>query len=89
MTQVKGDADPALAVEQMLDDLCVTNGYCLPPSAQQALQASPPETVEAFTRAVLIAGGLDPELIDPKQQQALQAAIQRWFELRPVLGSRE
>jgi hypothetical protein len=83
-----GDDDLVLAVEQMLYDLCVTGGYCLPPSAQEALLSAPPATVEAFTDAVLAAEGLDPELANREQRRALQAAIQRWFELRPVLGSR-
>ena len=51
--------DPALAVQRLLDDLCVKLGFCLPPAERQRLEEDPPANVDAFTDAVLAAEGLD------------------------------
>ena len=52
------------STELLLDRLCTELGFCLPPAERARLVASPPTTVEDFTKAVFIAEGLDPELAD-------------------------
>ncbi|MFI0481664.1 hypothetical protein [Actinomadura sp. 9N215] len=43
----------------LLDDLCVRLGFCLDPTDQAALRASPPTNVDSFAEAVFRAEGLD------------------------------
>ena len=50
------------AVQQLLDELCVRLGFCLPPAAQVRLVRDPPADTTAFTDAVFAAEGLDPAL---------------------------
>jgi len=49
-------------VRELLDQLCIRLGYCLKADARNLLIASPPTNAVAFTRAVLAAEGLDPDL---------------------------
>ena len=51
-------------IEALLDELCVTLGFCLPPDEKAALRTGPPPGVDAFTEAVIRAEGMDPVLID-------------------------
>jgi hypothetical protein len=57
---------PTTRVEALLDDLCLTYGYCLPPDHYEALLADPPQDVEALVYAVLVAEGEIPEGHDPR-----------------------
>ena len=50
----------ASEVNDLLRNLCVDLGFCLPPRAVSHLQNSPPEDIVSFTDAVFIAEGLDP-----------------------------
>lgn len=50
--------------ELLLDRLCRELGFCLPQDERARLVASPPTSVHAFTDAVFVAEGLDPELAD-------------------------
>ena len=52
------------ATELLLDRLCTELGFCLPPTERARLEASPPTSVQAFTDAVFVAEGIDPELAD-------------------------
>jgi hypothetical protein len=54
--------DREIAVQQLLDELCVKLGFCLPPDTQRRLRESPPLDVDSFTDAVFEAEGLDPVL---------------------------
>jgi hypothetical protein len=49
------------SVEWLLDDLCESLGFCLPPDARRRLAQRPPSGIDAFTDAVFLAEGLDPE----------------------------
>ncbi|MCG8555447.1 MAG: hypothetical protein MJD61_09205 [Proteobacteria bacterium] len=49
---------------QLLNDLCVELGFCLPPADVERLAAAPPTDVLAFTDAVLSTEGLSPETAD-------------------------
>jgi len=51
----------ATKVERLLSELCVELGFCLPPLEQARLQNSPPQDVDAFTDAVFLAEGLNPQ----------------------------
>ncbi len=51
-------------VKQLLDDLCVHVGFCLPLADQLRLQDSVPSDPDAFTDAVFRAEGLDPSTAD-------------------------
>ncbi|UQU63310.1 hypothetical protein COUCH_30510 [Couchioplanes caeruleus] len=44
-------------VEQLLYELCVGYGFCIPPEDQRRLRETPPLGVDAFTDAVLKADG--------------------------------
>ncbi len=51
-------------VRQLLDDLCVHLGFCLPPLAKSQLEEMPPDDPDAFARAVFTAEGLNPDWVD-------------------------
>ncbi|MEX0734236.1 MAG: hypothetical protein WD944_01365 [Steroidobacteraceae bacterium] len=51
-------------VKALLDRLCVDLGFCLPPQEQHRLSQNPPSDIIAFTEAVFIAEGLNPEYAD-------------------------
>jgi hypothetical protein len=58
--------DIAAELQRLLDELCVRDGFCLPPSAQEQLrQTRPPFDVDEFTDAVFLAEGMDPRLYKP------------------------
>lgn len=58
------EASPEATLEAVLDELCVTFGFCLAPSAKEALRTDPPSDAFAFTDRVITAEGLDPITID-------------------------
>jgi hypothetical protein len=66
-------------MEALLDDLCRTYGYCLPPDEQEALLANPPQDVDAFVDAVLVAEGEDPALYDKRMRLELSDVIRDWL----------
>jgi hypothetical protein len=45
-------------VEQLLTELCIGLGFCLPPAEIRHLCESPPKTVDSFTDAVFDAEGM-------------------------------
>jgi hypothetical protein len=51
-------------VRQLLDELCVDMGFCLPPLARSQLEQMPPGEADAFARAVFVAENLNPEVAD-------------------------
>ncbi|MDT0545923.1 MULTISPECIES: hypothetical protein [Streptomyces] len=48
------------AVHELLYELCVDLGFCLPPHEQRRLREAPPADADEFTDAVFRAEGLDP-----------------------------
>jgi hypothetical protein len=70
---------PATRVEALLDDLCRNYGYCLPPNEQEALMADPPDELDAFVDAVLIAEGEDPALFDRRLRLELSDVVRDWL----------
>jgi len=77
----------AVDVAQLLNDLCVRLGYCLPPDAQQRIVSDPPTSVDAFTDAVVEAEGLDPVLMATEQRQQVRRMVAAAFG-EPVRPSR-
>ena len=45
------DDDRGAAVQALLDELCVTLGFCLPPAEQRRLRDAPPADPDAFAEA--------------------------------------
>jgi hypothetical protein len=60
-----------LEVQRLLDKLCVDLGFCLPPQEQVRLSANPPDDVCAFTDAVFLAEGLNPQSADRHTYRAV------------------
>jgi hypothetical protein len=55
----------ARETDVLLDKLCATLGFCLPPNAYDALKGSPRADINGFTDAVFVAEGfLDPSTVD-------------------------
>jgi hypothetical protein len=48
-------------VETLLGQLCVDLGFCLPAESQDVLIDNPPSDPQAFTDAVFVAEGLNPQ----------------------------
>ena len=48
-------------VQLLLNELCVVLGFCLPRDAQARLEQNPGSDIDAFTDAVIMAEGLDPQ----------------------------
>jgi len=69
---------------QLLDDLCVQLGYCLPPEDRQRIIASPPLSIDAFTDAVMEAEGLDPVLMDSQQRWQVRRLVADAFGEPPM-----
>jgi hypothetical protein len=62
-------------VRNLLDELCVKLGICLPPPALRRITNCPPPTVDRFTDVVMRAEGLNPiDVILRRQVRAVVAA---------------
>ena len=62
-------------IGSLLDNLCVTFGFCLPPDAKETLCTFPPEGVHAFTDAVIRAEGMDPETLDTDLRRSMREMV--------------
>ena len=71
--------DCTVDVGQLLNDLCVRLGYCLPPDDQQRIISDPPTSVDAFTDAVVTAEGFDPVLMATEQRQQVRRMVAAEF----------
>ena len=61
--------------QQLLDDLCVRLGFCLPPEDSKRLRESPPADPLSFTDAVFRAEGLDPDTTDRHLYRQVRNAV--------------
>jgi hypothetical protein len=66
----------------LLDQLCADLGFCLPPEEQERLILSPPATINAFTDAIFVAEGLDPELADKRLWRQVRDRVTTYFSDR-------
>lgn len=69
----------AMDAGQLLNDLCVRLGYCLPPEDQREIVNNPPTSVDAFTDAVIVAEGLNPFLMATEQRQEVRRMVAAAF----------
>jgi len=51
---------PPDKIAELLTELCVVLGFCLPPDAITRLKSEPPSDADKFAAAVIRAEGLDP-----------------------------
>ena len=51
---------PPDKIAELLTELCVVLGFCLPPDAITRLKSEPPSDADEFADAVIRAEGLDP-----------------------------
>ena len=65
--------------ELLLDRLCTDLGFCLPPAEHARLVESPPTSVRAFTDAVFLAEGLDPQLADKRLWRQVRDRVAEYF----------
>jgi hypothetical protein len=70
---------PETRVEALLYDLCATYGYCLPPDEQEAILADPPQDLDSFVDAVLVAEGEDPSFFDKRMRSDLSDVVRDWL----------
>lgn len=68
------------ATARLLDTLCVRLGFCLPPVEMHRLCQHPPADVQAFTDAVFIAEGMDPELADRHLYRQVRDLVRMAFD---------
>jgi len=60
--------------------LCVMHGYCLPPDEQPTIINDPPQDVDAFVDAVLLADGhQNPSLCDKQTRLYLSELVREWL----------
>jgi hypothetical protein len=72
LAEVK-NASIKLALQKVLDELCVELGCCLDPAENARPRRDPPEGVDAFVDAVVRSEGIDPMYIDTDLKRLLQA----------------
>jgi hypothetical protein len=64
----------------LLDKLCIALGFCLPPTAYDALTEKPSSDINEFTNAVFIAEGfLDPSTADRHLYRQVRAMVTQAF----------
>jgi len=63
----------------LLHELCVDLGFCLPPDDQLRLLEAPPDDVDEFTDAVMVAEGLEP-IYGADLRLAVRARVARHFQ---------
>lgn len=71
----------------LLNDLCEQIGFCLPPKKREKLESNPPGDVDGFARAVCIAEGLNPDLLERKIYRRVRDIVATAFE-RAASGKR-
>jgi hypothetical protein len=71
---------PETRVEAALIELCVVYGFCLPPDEAEALLADPPQELDAFVDAVLVAEGFPTaDLCDAKTVGWVRGVLRDWL----------
>jgi hypothetical protein len=63
--------DRTVAVQRLLDELCVELGFCLRSRERTQLLQSPPTDPDEFTDAVFAAEGMDPRLFPQLRSQVM------------------
>jgi hypothetical protein len=68
------------STEKLLDKLCTELGFCLHQSERDLLIALYPTSVKAFTDAVFVAEGLDPQLADRRLWRQVRDLVSKHFD---------
>jgi hypothetical protein len=71
-------------IEALLGALCVELGFCLSPDASNQIVDHPPETDDAFARALFAAEGLDYET---DAREGLKAAVREMVQRHRIAAS--
>ena len=66
-------------VDYLLTKLCVDLGFCLPPGVWANFQEMPPNDIDSFTDAVIVAEGLDPGYIDRSLRSEVRQLVAESF----------
>jgi len=69
-------------VEALLNGLCETAGFCLPPHAREQLCLNPPDGATELANAVLRAEGFDPATMDRQLRRSVADFVANWHERR-------
>jgi hypothetical protein len=80
---LRADEERVLTESQvisLLKNLCIDLGICLNADVAETLEANPPRTIDAFTRAVFRAEGLDPSLADRRLYDQVRTAVALAFD---------
>jgi hypothetical protein len=80
---LRADEERVLTESQiirLLESLCIDLGFCLPANVAQTLESNPPRGIDAFTRAVFKAEGLDPALADRRLYDQVRRAVALAFD---------
>jgi hypothetical protein len=72
-------------VEQLLVELCIDLGFCLPPDEIRQLCQSPPKTVDSFTDAVFEAEGMG-DMSDTDLRRQVRDVVARHMSRWPGEG---
>ena len=56
----------------------MTYGFCLPPDARHELIDNPPDDLDAFVDAIIVAEGFDPALCDPRFRLWISESVGDW-----------
>jgi hypothetical protein len=67
-------------VNDLLYELCVQLGFCIPPDDAMRLAESPPEDVRSFVDAVIAAEGLDPATYDRRIYRKVRDMVAEVFQ---------
>jgi hypothetical protein len=73
----------AIETEVLLNNLCITLVFCLPPKAKSALIESPPAEINEFTNAVFLAEGLGPTTANRRLYRQVREMVLDRFLLWP------
>jgi hypothetical protein len=67
-------------VAYLIKDLCRDLGFCLLAEAANKFESNPPRTIDAFTRAVFEAEGLDPDIANRSMYDQVTRIVTAAFD---------
>ena len=76
-------------LDRLLTTLCVRNGFCLPPDAENKLRDVIPSGPVAFTDAVFTLEGLDHSTADRRLYRAIRAVVEAAFRAATIASENE
>jgi hypothetical protein len=70
-------------MRQLLNEVCVDLGFCLPPAELTRLMAERPPTADELTDAIFTAEGLDPAVADRALWKKVRERVVKYFNDGP------